>query len=406
MPRNIDLKIKAPASKSESLRAVLLSILYSKPLQINNMSNCNDAIFALKMLSQCREYSENSNSILTTKSDNSLILPEIINCGESAFLARAIAGISPFLPHDIIIKGKGTLNARNFSDLTEFCSQNSIPYHCESNHLPIRICKCRHDSHLTVSALSSSQLLSGVLIGNAFAEIPKVIHVDRIVSSGYVELTLNMLKNISIEYLFENDIFTILSRRTLDNPTINISGDWSGAAFLLVAGAIAGKVEISGLDIESNQPDKAILNILKEIRASVNIDKCTNFISCERNILNSFDFDASNCPDLIPPLVALAVNCDGVSKIKGINRLLNKESNRLKTLYDEFNKVGADIQIVEDSFQIRGKQITGGAVNSHSDHRIAMALAIAGLNSFSGMEIMNHSVVSKSYPDFFADLLS
>jgi 3-phosphoshikimate 1-carboxyvinyltransferase len=182
-----------------------------------------------------------------------------------------------------------------------------------------------------------------------------------------------------------------------------VEGDWSGAAFLLVAGAITGEITVEGLDINSAQADKEILSALNLAGAkiSVNDDK----IIIAPTALTSFNFDATDCPDLFPPLVSLAANCNGTTSIKGVTRLKHKESNRAKSLQEEFKKMGVEIEISGDDMLIMGNEnLNGAIVQSHHDHRIAMACAVAALKAKGETTIENAEAINKSYPDFYDHL--
>ena len=180
-----------------------------------------------------------------------------------------------------------------------------------------------------------------------------------------------------------------------------MEGDWSSAAFFIVAAAIAGDLLISGLDMNSCQPDKKIMEVLNLAGATASIQGEVIEVN-KSDYLSAFEFDATDCPDLFPSLTVLALNSKGISKIKGVKRLFDKESNRASTLVSEFSRLGASIQIEDDEMIIAGgKKLTGTEVDSHHDHRIAMALAIAGLNVEGDVIINNAESVSKSFPDFF-----
>jgi 3-phosphoshikimate 1-carboxyvinyltransferase len=180
----------------------------------------------------------------------------------------------------------------------------------------------------------------------------------------------------------------------------HVEGDWSGGAFLLVAGAISGNITITGLDMMSTQADKAIVEVLMSANAAIAIE--AKGIKIHQGELSAFEFDATNCPDLFPPLVALAAYCNGTSRIKGVNRLRHKESDRAGTLKQEFYKMGVEIEISEDEMIIPGtNKITASRFDSHGDHRIAMACAVAALRAEGVSIIDNAKAVNKSYPDFF-----
>lgn len=185
-----------------------------------------------------------------------------------------------------------------------------------------------------------------------------------------------------------------------------VEGDWSGAAFLLVAGAIAGPITVKGLQLNSTQADKAVMQALKATGASIDIiNEDAIFIGPSTNELNAFEFDATDCPDLFPPLVALAAVCNGVSTIKGVSRLAHKESDRGITLQIEFAKLGIRIDLNEDTMLVYGGTgIHGAEVFSQHDHRIAMACGVAALCADGPVTITDAEAVNKSYTDFYAHL--
>jgi len=172
-----------------------------------------------------------------------------------------------------------------------------------------------------------------------------------------------------------------------------------------VAGAIAGPVTIKGLDIASTQADKAILQALKDSGAEMTIDDLGRMLHIGPGVLKAFQFDATDCPDLFPPLVALAAYCEGTTIIDGVDRLAHKESNRGLTLQNEFGKMGVVIRLEGDRMYVEGgKGVKGSIVHSHHDHRIAMACAVAGLRGEGDTTIGEAQAINKSYPDFYEHL--
>jgi 3-phosphoshikimate 1-carboxyvinyltransferase len=198
--------------------------------------------------------------------------------------------------------------------------------------------------------------------------------------------------------------FRIKGGQKYHGADIEIEGDWSSAAFLLAAGALCGEVTVEGLRPISRQADKAILNALTAARAGVAWSKTG--LKVTKGQLKAFQFDATQCPDLIPPLAALACGCDGKTMIKGAERLKHRENERASALWSELTKIGARVELRGDWIIVQGHKPSGGTVDSHGDHRVAMACAVAGLISESGVSIDGDACVAKSYPNFFADLES
>jgi 3-phosphoshikimate 1-carboxyvinyltransferase len=231
------------------------------------------------------------------------------------------------------------------------------------------------------------------------------IKVNNLNSRPYIDLTLQVIKSFGLKLPENNnyeEFYYPLGTTNGQPSTVNytIEGDWSGAAFLLVGGAVAGNIIVRGLDHFSTQADKQIMQALSMAGASLSIEM--DQIEARKGPLKAFHFNATDCPDLFPPLAALAAHCEGTSVIEGTGRLTHKESNRALTLQEEFGKTGVKITLQGDLMIIEGKTaIKGTTVSSHNDHRIAMAMAIAALTANGQMEIEGADSVNKSYPQFW-----
>jgi 3-phosphoshikimate 1-carboxyvinyltransferase len=237
------------------------------------------------------------------------------------------------------------------------------------------------------------------------AQEDSVIKVNNLKSKPYIDLTIQLLKDFGI--IIQNDnysIFRIRGKQKYTPHEYTVEGDWSGAAFLLVAGAINGDLTVTGLQQSSNQSDMTILNALKDAGAKYIITD--NSITISHSPLKAFNFDATHAPDLFPPLAALASYCEGVTTVKGVSRLKHKESNRAEAIVQEFGKLGIKVETEDDIMRITGGKPTGGKVESHEDHRIAMAMAVTALKASGRVYIKDSQSVGKSYPGFFDDMRS
>jgi 3-phosphoshikimate 1-carboxyvinyltransferase len=228
--------------------------------------------------------------------------------------------------------------------------------------------------------------------------------VNDLKSGPYIDLTLNVMRKFGYNIINKNyEQFLIKPTLAVENVIeYTVEGDWSSASFLLVAGAVSGAVKVTGLDENSAQADKAILSALKSCGAVINKDE--NSIEVSKTYLNAFTFNATDCPDLFPPLAVLASYCNGTSIITGTHRLVAKESNRAETLKEIFGKMGIDILLTGDEMHVIGGEIKSAVVSSHHDHRIAMAAAVAALGATGSIEIDNAQAINKSYPQFYNDL--
>jgi len=262
---------------------------------------------------------------------------------------------------------------------------------------PLKGGACQIDGSL------SSQLLSGLLMSLPLADNDSVIKVNNLKSKPYIDMTLKVLRDFGINIANKNySLFEIPGRQKYIPMTYEVESDWSGGSFLLVAGAINGNIKVSGLRTNSFQSDMGILKALEKAGANVKISE--GKIEVSKSDLQAFEFDATESPDLFPPLVALASYCKGVTKLKGASRLRHKESDRASTLSEEFGRMNIKVEITDDYLVVTGGEVKGAKVNSHDDHRIAMAEAVAALGASDTLFIKDSHCIVKSYPGFFEDL--
>ena len=313
---------------------------------------------------------------------------------------------------EITINGSGSLISRPMDFFDEIFPQLGINIQSDKGKLPLKIKGPLQPKDITIDGSLSSQFLTGLLMAYGKAATKRVtITVNNLKSKPYIDLTLQVMKHFGYDVVNNNfESFTInpvLSNHKQINYTVE--GDWSGGAFLLVAGATSGNIVVKGLDVFSTQADKAILQAI--IDSGTNISVRDNEIEVSSPPLGvrgkAFHFNATDCPDLFPPLVALASYCNGTTVIEGVNRLAHKESNRGLTLQEEFGKMGLEIKLQDDLMLIEGGNgLKGATVHSHHDHRIAMACAVAALNSKGETIIEESEAINKSYPYFFEHIKS
>lgn len=411
--------VRAPASKSAIQRAIAIAALakgQSKLFNIGLSKDAEAAIRAVTALGADPELCKDYISITGLADQNGKIREPgkniELSCGESGLSLRMFSAIAALFSSRVSLNGEGSLLSRPVG-MAEKALQ-SIGVECTGNagYPPLKIKGPLKPGTMSIEAGDSSQFISGLLIALACAGAPSKLEVKGLKSKGYIKLTLDIMRHFGAECYgnIDKGIFE-LSGSGYKATGYEAEGDWSGAAFLFVAGAIAGQaatkgLEITGLKPDSSQPDRAILEALNLAGVSVTQEGGSFFVKPGQ--VKAFHFDASHCPDLFPPLVALAAMAEGNSFIKGADRLTNKESNRAKSLEEEYSKLGVVIKTEQDVMSIRGcagRQPAGGVeVSSHNDHRIAMALAVSALRAKKPLLIHGSESVSKSYPDFFRDL--
>ena len=411
-PSNISGSVQAPASKSSMQRACALALITEGETIIHNPGKSNDDLAALDVIQKLGAIVKQSDNDLLISSKGVNPVSSEVDCGESGLGLRMFAPIAALSSREIILNGSGSLLQRPMNFFDEIFPLLEIQIQSNKGRLPIKIKGPLQPDNIIIDGSLSSQFLTGLLIAYAKAcTKPVSIKVIDLKSKPYIDLTLDVMKdfgwnveNKNYEEFYFNP--NVLKASPIGGGLVGaytVEGDWSGAAFLLVAGAIAGEITVEGLDINSAQADKEILSGLKLAGAKISVND--NKIIIGPTALTSFNFDATDCPDLFPPLVALAAYCNGTTVIKGVTRLTHKESNRALSLQEVFKKLGVDIVVNGDEMLIVGNAgLKGAIVQSHHDHRIAMACAIAALRADGEVSIENAEAINKSYPDFFDHL--
>ncbi len=398
----------APASKSSMQRACAAALLHHGKTQIFNPGHSNDDLAAIDVIQKLGAKVQSHTDHLEVNSNGVQPIGPEMNCGESGLGIRMFTPIAALSNQPITIQGKGSLVKRPMHFFDEIFPSLGVQIQSNNGYLPIAIQGPLKPVDITVDGSLSSQFLTGLLMAYASAGASdSTIHVNQLKSKPYIDLTLAVLKHFGWEVNHQqHEQFTFKSRVKV-NETIQytVEGDWSGAAFLLVAGAIAGPITVKGLQLNSTQADKAVMNALTSANAAITFKEDNIIIGANEDGLKAFDFDATDCPDLFPPLVALASLCKGVTTIKGVNRLAHKESDRGITLQTEFAKLGVTIILEGDLMKIEGvEKIQSKTVFSQHDHRIAMACGVAALRATGPIEITEAEAINKSYTDFFEHL--
>ena len=406
-PSKLSGTIHAPASKSSMQRACAAALLAEGASQIFNPGKSNDDLAALDVIQKLgARVVNNEDGSITIHSAGVDPIENEINCGESGLGIRMFAPIAALSSKQIIITGKGSLLNRPMDFFDEIFPSLNIDIKSNNGKLPLTIKGPLTPSNIEVDGSLSSQFLTGLLMAfGAAISAPVTIKVNNLKSKPYIDLTLKVMEDFGRKVTHTNhELFHLEPQPTNYKPqTYTVEGDWSGAAFLLVAGAISGKIIVKGLDVFSTQADKKILQALMDCGCSLSVNE--KQIEVGSLPLKAFHFDATDCPDLFPPLVALAAYCNGTTAIEGVTRLTHKESNRALTLQTEFAKMGVNVKLQDDLMLIEGtEKIKSAIVSSCDDHRIAMACAVAALRAEGEVEIQHAEAINKSYPDFYEHL--
>lgn len=410
--------IQAPASKSSMQRACAAALLSKGNSFIQNPGYSNDDKVALDIIQRLGATIKKENGGWQVVSNGVCPVSDEINCGESGLSIRMFTPLAALSNKEITIVGSGSLLNRPMDFFDDVLPRLGVSILSNKGKLPLIINGPLCPQDIEIDGSLSSQFLTGLIMAYATSPLTPLqrrgghdetisIKVKNLKSKPYIDLTLDVMKQFGLkvpenknyeEFIFHKNSSNISTPG--DEKVYTVEGDWSGGAFLLVAGAIAGPITVRGLDMMSVQGDKVIVGALMSANAGIAIE--TKGIKVHPATMKAFEFDASDCPDLFPPLVALAAFCKGETIIKGVNRLMHKESNRAKSLQEEFGKMGVRIELENDCMRITGaSEIKGTKVHSHHDHRIAMACAVAALKADSETIIEKAEAVNKSYPDFY-----
>ena len=349
-----------------------------------------------------------------------------LHVGESGFLTRLMIPLAARLARGpVTFTGEKTLLRRPLTGAREMMSAFKVVLSGEQ--IPLTVTGKLTPGEVEISGKYGSQLVSGLLSALPLCKEDSTLHLENPKSIPYIFITLDVLKQFGIRIdnemegdeefvqtqdwgLCEAMTFRIRGGQRYKAADLRLEADWSAAAAFLVAGAIFGQVAIEGLDTRSLQADLSILDILVEAGASLSQEEESGVIHVRKAPLRAFETDASNCPDLFPVLAVLAAFCQGTSKIAGVGRLANKESDRASAIMDMLTRFGVRASIKGDKLLVEGRSLAqrcltgtllkGGTYPSHHDHRMVMALKIAALGADGPVETDDEQCVAKSFPDF------
>jgi 3-phosphoshikimate 1-carboxyvinyltransferase len=412
-PSVLSGSVYAAASKSSMQRACAAALVRKGECILHNPGKSNDDKAGLNVIKALGATVNNlEDGSLQILSEGVHPISSEVNNGEAGLGIRMFTPIVALSEKEITINGEGSLLTRPMDFFDEVLPQLGVEIKSNNGKLPIKLKGPLQPKNIEIDGSLSSQFLTGLLLAYAALDAKNVtIKVNNLKSRPYVDLTLNVMETFQLKVPENRDYQAFYFDEEPVNYSDNfieytVEGDWSGSAFLLVAGAIAGNIVVKGLDIASTQADKKILEALESCGADITINEKEITVSSE-NKLQGFEFDATDCPDLFPPLAALAACCKGTTKITGVHRLTHKESNRALTIQEELSKMNIKVELNNNVMLIEGvENIKAAVVHSHHDHRIAMMCAVLALKANGETTIEDAEAVNKSYPDFYRHLQS
>jgi len=405
-PGSLSGAIDVPSSKSIALRYLLLASVAEGESIVRNVTYCEDVLALLSNFESLGITHSRNDSTLTIKGGlwNRV---ENINCGESGFLARTLPFLCAAQRMYCKITGSGTLLRRDLSDLVSVFQAAGGENVLSGSQLPLQLLPFTIKEEIAVSKQTSSQALSGLLLALPLTNRRIGIKIDKQPSRGYIILTKDAMRKFGASFREKSgdcDILVFSPKRYV-GCDVSVPGDWSGVAQLVAALQVGDVVLLRGIEYESAQPDRSILELLDRLE----IAHCWVDSGLEVRMFHRpsrFSFDATNCPDLFPALAAMAAQCEGESRIVGVGRLRNKESDRGAALLAMLNGFGIQCRIDGDTlYVVGGTAHPTGVIPCAHDHRIAMAAGAIALRCSNGAYLDDTGCVRKSFPYFF-DILS
>ncbi|MGA2681278.1 MAG: 3-phosphoshikimate 1-carboxyvinyltransferase [Candidatus Bathyarchaeia archaeon] len=406
-------EVCAPPSKSYTQRMLIAASLSNGTGKVSNplLSEDTEATLrAITALGAETSFEENCWVIKGAVPIQNAKAP--IDCGESGATIRFMIPVAALASDPSILIFRGSLDRRPIEPLIKSLDDLGAKVHSKKfgdKDAVVVEGGGILGGQTSISGGVSSQFISGLLFACPMAKVEtEIVFESPLESADYVKMTLDVLSKhgIRVDVYGNFERILIPANQTFKTIDCRVPGDFSSAAFLFAAAAVTkSKVQVNDLDYGSVQGDKAILSILKQMGVAGKV--CENSVEIDGtgSSLEPLNLDAKNIPDLVPVCAALACFANGTSKITGAQRLRLKESDRLQSLYSEFTKMGAEIEVDSNSLTVRGTSALHGAtIDPHNDHRIAMACAIAALCAENQTIIQNAQCVRKSYPQFFTHL--
>lgn len=403
--------VAAPPSKSYTQRAVACALLADGTTEILNPSRSEDALSALRAAEMLGASVKRGETAWEVSSHGIETPDDIVDCGGSATAMRFFTALSALAPGATVLTGDATLRRRPMDGLIS--ALNSLGARCFSTKgdgMPPLVVLGGGivGGEAVIRGDVSSQFISALIIACTKSEKGAAIRLSSsLESKHYVEMTIYALECFGgrCETDFMAGVFKVPSRQSLMPCKFPVEGDYSSAAFMLAAGILAGDVEVRGTAPLSRQGDRIIVEIMQRMGGKVSPTE--GGLRARESSIKGVELDATNVPDLVPVVAAMASKADGETVIRGIRRLRYKESDRVAAISEAIGSMGGYVRSEEDVLAVSGGRGTRGTeIDPRNDHRIAMACAILGLASEGETVIRNAECVSKSYPSFFDDLRS
>jgi 3-phosphoshikimate 1-carboxyvinyltransferase len=404
----LDASVTAPPSKSYSVRALLLAAMSRGATTVRNCLDADDTRYALEALRTIGfDVAGTIANRVTIGERKSMSANEVpIFIGNAGTAMRFFTGWLAFTPGRFLLQGEERMHDRPIGDLVEVLMQigAEVEYVEKEGFPPLRIRgkRMRGGFDVTISAATSSQFVSALMLGGATLPDGISLHISEMASQPYIDITVDILQTFGANVSMAGDAILVRAGR-LERDEYVVEGDYSSASYwFAAAAATAGTIRVRGLASPTAQGDARFLDILARMGCTIGTGEDVVVNGPSR--LRGGTFDCNATPDIVPTLAAIAPLAESPVEIVNVANLRVKESDRLATVTSELRNLGATVDERADSLRIEpGWNDAPAVIETHNDHRIAMAFAIAGL-ARGNVTIANERVVSKSYPRFWRTL--
>jgi 3-phosphoshikimate 1-carboxyvinyltransferase len=405
---SLDADVTAPPSKSYSVRALLLGAMAEGTTTITNCLDADDTRYALEALRSIGFQIDGTfKGVVSIGPRASMSANEVpVFVGNAGTAMRFLTGWLAFTPGRFILQGETRMHERPIGDLVEVLLKigAEVEYTGIEGYPPLRIRgkKMRGGFDVAIAADTSSQFASSLMMAGATLPDGITLRLTSLASASYLDITASILTAFGADVRRDGTTIRVKAT-TLRRDEYRVEGDYSSASYwFAAAAATGGTVRVHGLAHPTAQGDAAFLDILRTMGCEVAF--VTDQITVTGASLQGGRFDCNSCPDIVPTLAAIAPLASSPVEIVNVANLRVKESDRLATVSRELRALGATVEEGVDSLVVQpGWSSEPSTVETHNDHRIAMAFAIAGL-ARGNVTIANEQVVSKSYPRFWRTL--
>jgi 3-phosphoshikimate 1-carboxyvinyltransferase len=391
--------VDAPSSKSYTIRALMCAALAPGQSYIRRALVSDDTLAAADVLQKVGISINKSDYGWRVTGGRFTAPTSELFCRDSAATFRFMTALSTLVPGTVrLVPGPG-LAKRPVIPLIDALAQLGVNCRLDGSVVVVEGGKLAGGT-AKIPGDISSQFISALLM--AAPRSQDGIHVGLAtppVSKPYLGMTIECLKKFGIHVSASPamDDFKI-SKQDYRPTEYTVEGDWSQASYLLALGALSGEVVVSNLSAESLQGDRMIVNLMQKMGAQISIRRSS--VMVQKSFLHGVNADLSDCIDLLPTMAILAATADGESKFTGIQGARLKESNRVDALKTELQKLGIRVREEEDSIIIMGGRLTGAVIDSHGDHRMAMAFGVLGTFT-DGLTVTGAESVEKTFPEFW-----